>query len=142
MSAILNKPLFIFELANNHMGHVEHGLRVIREFGEVIREFDFRFAFKLQYRDLDTFIHPDYQSRSDVKYVKRFQETRLSDADFVHLVAEMRRCGFIPMCTPFDEASVSKIEAQGIEIIKIASCSFNDWPLLERIAASDKPIVA
>ena len=25
-------PLFIFELANNHMGDVEHGLRIISEF--------------------------------------------------------------------------------------------------------------
>ncbi len=144
MPATQDKPLFIFELANNHMGRVEHGLRVIREFGEMIREFecDFRFAFKLQYRDLDTFIHPDYQARTDLKYVKRFQETRLCDADFLILIAEMRQFGFIPMCTPFDEVSVSKIEAQGIDIIKIASCSFNDWPLMERIAASDRPIVA
>jgi sialic acid synthase SpsE/quercetin dioxygenase-like cupin family protein len=151
MTGSPSTPLFVFELANNHMGHVEHGLRVIREFGALIREFTgangieapgFRFAFKLQYRDLETFIHPDYQTRSDIKYVKRFQETRLSEADFRQLIAEMRACGFIPMCTPFDEASVGKIEAQGIEIIKIASCSFNDWPLLERIAASDKPIIA
>ncbi len=63
-------PLFIFELANNHMGSVEHGIRVIQAFGKIIREHaadGFRFAFKLQYRDLDSFIHPDYQSRSDIK---------------------------------------------------------------------------
>ena len=138
-------PLFIFELANNHMGSVEHGIRVIREFGEVIRDpaaDGFRFAFKLQYRDLDTFIHPDYQSRTDIKYVKRFQETRLSDNDFRQLVKTIAEEGFIPMCTPFDEASVDRIEDHGIDIIKIASCSFNDWPLLERIARSDKPVVA
>ena len=142
MTASDARPLFIFELANNHMGRVEHGLRIIQECGAVIRDFDFRFAFKLQFRNLETFIHPDYQKRMDIKHVKRFQETRLSDLDFEVLIAEMRRFGFIPMCTPFDEESVSKIEMQGIEIIKVASCSFSDWPLLERIAASDKPVVA
>ncbi len=25
------KPFFIFEMANNHMGNLEHGLRIIRE---------------------------------------------------------------------------------------------------------------
>ncbi len=135
-------PLFILEMANNHMGSVEHGLAIISAFGEVVRGFDFHFAFKLQYRHLDTFIHPAYQGRSDVKYVKRFEETRLSDAEFQQLIAEMRRQGFTPMCTPFDEASVDKIVAHGIDIIKIASCAFTDWPLLEKIAATEKPIVA
>ena len=142
MTAFQTKPLFIFELANNHMGSVEHGLRIIREFGALTGEFDSQFAFKLQYRHLETYIHPDYQSQTDLKYVKRFQDTRLSDENFLALIAEMRKFGFIPMCTPFDEVSVDKIEAHGIDIIKIASCAFNDWPLLERIAASDKPIIA
>lgn len=136
-------PLFILEMANNHMGSVAHGQRIIREFGAVIRDYpEFRFAFKLQYRDLDTFVHPVYKGRMDVKYVKRFEETRLTDADFRALVAEMRMQGFIPACTPFDEASVDKIAAHGIDIIKIASCAFTDWPLLEKIAATDKPVVA
>lgn len=136
-------PLFVFEMANNHMGSVDHGLRIIREFGTVIRDYpEFRFAFKLQYRDLDTFIHPAYAGRSDVKYVKRFEETRLTDDDFRALVAEMRTHGFIPMCTPFDEVSVDRLAAHGIEIIKIPSCSFTDWPLLEKVAVANKPIVA
>jgi N-acetylneuraminate synthase len=46
------------------------------------------------------------------------------------------------MCTPFDEASVAKIMNMGFDIIKVASCSARDWPLLERIAGSGLPIVA
>ena len=74
---VLPEPLFIFELANNHMGDVEHGLRVIDEISAVSRDFPFKCAFKLQYRELDTFIHPDFQRRMDIKYIKRFSETRL-----------------------------------------------------------------
>jgi len=136
-------PFVSLEMANNHMGSVEHGLRIIREFGAVIRDFtEFRFAFKLQYRDLDTFVHPAYKGRSDIKYVKRFEETRLTDSDFQALIAEMRVQGFTPMCTPFDEASVDRIALHGIDIIKIASCALTDWPLLEKIASADKPIIA
>ena len=55
----MEKPLVIFEMANNHMGDVAHGSAVIRAFADVAKPFHdtFRFAFKLQYRDLDSFIH-------------------------------------------------------------------------------------
>lgn len=138
----MTKPLFIFEMANNHMGDTAHGGAIIRAIHEACQGFDFDFAFKLQYRDLDSFIHPSFKGRDDVKYVKRFEETRLATEQFATLLAAMRDCGFKTVCTPFDEASVDLIEAQGIEVIKIASCSLTDWPLLERIARTDKPIVA
>jgi sialic acid synthase SpsE len=135
--------LFVLEMANNHMGDVGHGVRVVRAFGEVCRHFaEFAFAFKLQYRDLDTFIHPAMRGREDVKYVKRFSETRLSRADFDLLVAAIRAEGFLAMATPFDEPSVGVIEEQGLDIVKVASCAFTDWPLLERIAASNRSIIA
>lgn len=142
MAASIPTPLFVLEMANNHMGDVEHGLAIIRAFGEVCRTFPFHFAFKLQYRDLDTFIHPAAKGREDIKYVKRFSETRLSRQDFDRLVEEIRANGFIAISTPFDEPSVDVIEAQNLDIIKIASCSFTDWPLLERIVLTDKPIIA
>ena len=140
----MTRPLFIFEMANNHMGDTAHGVAIIRAMREACEGFgcDFDFAFKLQYRDLDTFIHSSYKGRDDVKYVKRFEETRLSREQFQTLVDAMRENGFRTVCTPFDEASVDLIEAQGIEVIKVASCSLTDWPLLERIARTDKPIVA
>ncbi len=135
--------LVVFEMANNHMGDTDHGIEVIRQFAEVCRSFpDFTFAFKLQYRDLYSFIHPAMRGRDDIKYIKRFSETRLSRKDFDRLVAEIRNNGFLTMSTPFDEPSVDVIEEQGLDIIKVASCSFGDWPLLERIAASSRPIIA
>jgi len=135
------KNLFIFEMANNHMGSVEHGLKIIKEFHEVSKRFDFNFGFKLQYRDLDTFIHPDFQGREDIKYVKRFTETRLNEDELKALKDEIKRFGFIAICTPFDEKSVDLIEKHDFDIIKIGSCSFTDWPLLERIVKTEKPII-
>jgi sialic acid synthase SpsE/mannose-6-phosphate isomerase-like protein (cupin superfamily) len=46
------------------------------------------------------------------------------------------------MCTPWDEPSVDLMEELNYDIIKIASCAFNDWPLLERVVKSNKPIIA
>ncbi len=137
-----DKPLFIFEMANNHMGSAQHGVRIIREMHSVSKDFPFHFAFKFQFRNLDTFIHQDFKGRNDIKYVKRFSETRLAREVFKALKDEAAALGFITICTPFDEISVDLIEEMNFDILKVASCSFTDWPLLERIAKVEKPIIA
>jgi sialic acid synthase SpsE/mannose-6-phosphate isomerase-like protein (cupin superfamily) len=137
-----DKPFIVFEMANNHNGRLEHGLRIIREIHDVARGFGFHFAFKFQYRHLETFIHPDYRGRSDVKYVHRFTQTRLGPGEFRAMKAELDRLDLLSVCTPFDERSVDLIEEHGIAIIKLASCSLTDWPLLERVVLTDKPIIA
>ncbi|ODR36037.1 N-acetylneuraminate synthase family protein [Eisenbergiella tayi] len=140
----MTKPLFIFEMANNHQGSVEHGKSIIRSLDKVCQKFrnDFDFGIKFQYRNLDTFIHPDYKEREDVKNVKRFKDTRLSQDEFKILLQEIRNCNFKAICTPFDEESVTNIAGQGYDYIKIASCSFTDWPLLEEIASVRMPVIA
>jgi len=134
--------LFVFEMANNHQGSVEHGKTIIQALKNVSEEFDFQFAFKLQYRNLDSFIHPDYKNREDIKYVKRFNDTELKAEQLLELKQAIDDAGFISMCTPFDEDSVAWIEQHGFRILKIASCSLTDWPLLERIAQTSLPLVA
>ncbi|NDE05714.1 MAG: spore coat protein, partial [Flavobacteriia bacterium] len=115
----------------------------ISDFGLVCRKFpEFKFAFKLQYRDLDTFIHPSMKGRDDVKYIKRFSETRLTRENFDQLISKIREEGFLAMATPFDNASVATIVEQKLDILKIASCSFTDWPLLEAAVEADLPIIA
>lgn len=137
-----NEPLFVLEMANNHMGSVPHGIKMIEEFGKLTKKFPFRFAFKFQFRDFDTFIHPDFKDRMDLKYIKRFSETRLTRDQFVELKKAVEDNGFLSMCTPFDEKSVDEVEAFNFDILKIASASFTDWPLLERIGKVNKPIIA
>ncbi len=137
-----NRLLFIFEMANNHMGNLEHGLRIIQDVHEACRGFPFRFGFKLQYRDLDTLIHPHYRDRTDLKYIKRFTETRLDPGQLKQLKDAAVQRGFLTICTPFDEASVDVIEGHGFDVLKVASCSFTDWPLLERIVRAEKPVIA
>jgi len=142
MNKEIFEKLFIFEMANNHSGDVNHGLKIIQEIAAVAKKYPFNFAFKFQYRDLGTFIHPDYQGRADIKYVKRFSDTALSEDDFVKLKNEVVGQGLTAICTPFDEVSVDKTIKHQYAIIKIASCSFTDWPLLEKIAQTDRPIIA
>ena len=124
------------------MGDVRHGIRIVKDFKEVTKEFpEFSFSIKLQHRD-DTFFHPDFIGRTDYKYIKRFTETKLYKEDFCKLTDAIRDHGFITMCTPWDEPSVDLMEELDYDIIKIASCSFTDWPLLERVVKTTRPIIA
>ncbi|MBF0299216.1 MAG: N-acetylneuraminate synthase family protein [Oligoflexia bacterium] len=137
-------PLFILEMANNHMGDFDHGINIIQKMSSIVHKYPFRFAMKFQYRDLDTFIHPKYQTRYDLKYVKRFNETRLTKEQFKLMRDELAKQKFLAICTPFDEASVDLVLEHLYDVIKIASCSFTDWPLLEKIATTSAhiPIIA
>ena len=101
--------LFIFEMANSHQGSVEHGIDIIREMGRIARRHNIRAAVKLQYRELDSFIHPDYKGRTDIKHIPRFESTRLMPEQFNRLVEAIREEGLIPMSKPFDDQSVDNI---------------------------------
>lgn len=142
MGNINRRPLFVYEMANNHMGDVEHGIRIVKELRAASEGFPFEFCVKLQYRDIASCIHPDYKSRFDLKYVKRFSETHLKWDQYKKLKDAIVEAGFLSMCTPWDETSVDKIVEHGFDFMKIPSCYVSDWPLLERIAQYDLPIVA
>jgi len=135
------RNLFVLDMANNHQGQLEHGLRIIREIAAVTRARGVRAALKFQFRDLDTFIHPGHRSGSSNKHIPRFLSTRLTGSEFASLTEEVRRQGLITMSTPFDERSVELIRQLGIEVVKVASCSATDWPLIEKIAECNKPVI-
>lgn len=136
------KNLFIFEMANNHQGSIEHGKNIIDAMAKIAKDEAIKAAVKLQYRDLDTFIHPDYKDRQDVKHIPRFTGTRLSDDEMLELVSYIKDSGLLAVVTPFDEASVQKCIDHKVDIIKVASCSADDWPLLDAISHSELPIIA
>jgi len=141
MSRDIFKDLFIFEMANNHQGSLEHGLNIIKKMGKIAKKHNIKAAVKLQYRHYDTFIHDDYKDRTDVKHIPRLMGTRLSQEDFTKMAETVRAEGMITMSTPFDEESVGLCMDQNLDIIKIASCSNMDWPLLEAVADTKKPII-
>ena len=133
--------LFTYDLANNHQGDPEHALNIINALGDVTEKAGVRGAFKFQFRQLDTFIHPDYKQKKDVKHISRFMETALTKQQYEVLTEAVIKNGMYTICTPFDEESVDLILDLNIEIIKIASCSAMDRPLLERVAKVNRPVI-
>jgi sialic acid synthase SpsE len=135
------EDLFVLELANNHWGSVERGLKIITAFSQVVRFNNIRAAIKLQFRDVDRFIHRDFRDRSDIRYIKKTLDTQMSAADYGALVEATRKAGCVTMASPFDEASVDLCQELGVQILKIASSDLNDWVLIEKIATARKPVI-
>lgn len=133
--------LFVLELANNHLGDLQRGLKIINTYSQVIRFNNVRAAIKLQLRDVDAFIHKDFRHREDIRYIRKTLDTRLKPEDFVVLVQAIREASCIPMATAFDEKSVDFCCELGIPILKIASSDCNDWILIEKIAKTKKPVI-
>lgn len=134
--------LFIFEMANNHQGDIAHGIAIIREMGKLAKKHNINAAVKFQYRHLDSFIHLDFKNDKKAKHISRFLSTELKKEQFLEMVKEVKNEGMLAICTPFDEQSVDLVVEHEIDIIKIASCSVDDWPLINKIVETDKPIIA
>jgi len=135
------EDLFILELANNHWGCLDRGIKIIDAYAEIIKKNKIKAAIKLQFRDVPHFIHADFLNRADLRYVSKTQKTALSFQDFKILINQIKSHGIIPMATPFDEESVHWCELFNLPIIKIASSDINDWPLLHKIAELNKPVI-
>ena len=138
----LFENLFVLELANNHWGQVERGLKIIDEFANVVRFNSVKAALKLQFRDVDNFIHPDFADNEELRYVDKTRRTKLDWADFGRMVKAVKQSGMKTMATPFDEASVQKCREFDLDYVKIASSDIKDWFLIEEIAKLGKPVIA
>lgn len=135
------EDLFVLEMANNHWGKLDRGLKIVSEFSKIVRFNNVRAAIKVQFRDVDQFIHPEFRQSSGIRYVKKTLDTRLSNEEFAKLIKAIRESGCIPMATPFDERSVELCVELGIPVIKIASSDLNDWMLIEKIATTKRPCI-
>ena len=135
MNRYFFEDLFVLEMANNHWGNVESGLKIISDFSKIVRFNNVRAAIKLQLRDVDSFIHKDFRNRTDIRYIKKTLDTQLIEGRHRDPGRPpFARAAASPAPTPFDEKSVDLCMELGVQILKMASSDLNDWFLLEKIA--------
>ena len=143
--------LFVLELANNHWGNIERAKKIINKFAVNVRKNKVRAAIKLQFRDVDNFIHKDFKilnksssleelPKKD-RYIQKTLKTKLNFDDYSILTEFIRSNNCIPMATPFDEQSVEWCKNLNLPIIKVASSDVNDWFLLNKIASTKIPVI-
>lgn len=131
----------MLEMTNNHQGRLQRALQIVHDHSRVVRFNNVRAAIKLQFRDIESFVHKDFRDREDIRYVRRVLDTAMSKADYSVVVEAIRKSGCIPMATPFDEKSVDWCVEFEMPIIKIASADSNDWLLIEKISSTRKPCI-
>jgi N-acetylneuraminate synthase len=136
------EDLFVLEMANNHWGKLQRGFKIIDDFAAVVKENGVRASIKLQFRDVDQFIHHDYRDCDDVRYIKKTLDTQMPWHQLRAMIERVKAHEMVAMVTPFDEASVDKCVEFGVDILKIASSDIRDKTLLRKIASTGKPVIA
>ena len=83
----MNKILIILEMANNHMGDFSHAKKIIDSFFILKKKYsrEVNFAFKYQFRDINTFINNDY-AHFNKKGVDRFVSTKFDSVQWLKLI--------------------------------------------------------
>ncbi len=87
------KDLFVLDMANNHFGNLSHAKKIVKSFSVVKKKYKINATIKFQFRSLPDFIHKEYRS-SDLKYVRRFLDTKLSDQKFFELFKYIKKIIF------------------------------------------------
>lgn len=132
----------IAEIGNNHNGSVELAMRLIDAAADAGAD-----CAKFQMRDMETL----YGGAKDgsaagenlgTQYVldllARYQ---LSTDDLFRCFDHARQRGLVPLCTPWDQASLDHLERYGLPAFKIASADFTNHEIIRAASSMGKPLI-
>ena len=126
-----NQPtVLIAEIGMNHNGDVHLGKEMISAAAEVGAD-----IVKFQSFKTENFLSKDFPDFSTRK------KHELSRLDHEKLINHTLDCGIQFLSTPFDHDSVDMLEDLGVSAFKIASADLSNFPLLEKVFKTRKPII-
>ena len=136
-------PAFLIaEIGNNHNGSLELARRLIDHAAESGAD-----CAKFQMRSMEALYREgghaadgsdDLGAQYTLDLLARFQ---LKDEELLQAFDHCRTRGLVPLCTPWDEQSLAKLEAYGMQAYKVASADLTNHPFLEALAATGKPLI-
>lgn len=141
-----HKPFIIAEMSGNHSQSLEKALRIVEAAAEAGAD-----ALKLQTYTADTmtldidegdfFIDdPNNLWQGDSLY-KLYQKAYTPWEWHEPIFKRCRELGLVPFSTPFDATAVDFLEELDVPCYKIASFENTDLPLIQRVAATGKPLI-
>lgn len=131
----------IAEIGNNHNGSFGRAIQMIDLAADMGAD-----CAKFQMRHLDE-VYRQRTLRKDgedlgTEYVldllRRFE---LSVDNHRHLADHCAQKGILYLCTPWDARSVDILESLGVPAYKVASADLTNLPLLDKLAATGKPLI-
>ena len=137
------EPTFVIaEIGNNHNGDVDNAFRLIdaaHSAGADCAKFQMRDMSKLYSNSGDSNdMASDLGTQYTLDLLERFQ---LTDAELFRCFDYAFSKGLIPLCTPWDETSLEKLNNWGIEGFKVASADFTNHALISQLARTGKPLI-
>ncbi len=136
-------PSFIIaEIGNNHNGDIKMAKRLVDEAKQSGAN-----CVKFQMRDMASLyrntgqsddIREDLGSQYVLDTLARFQ---LTNEEMFEVFDYAKSKEIMPLCTPWDMASLERLEKYGVEAYKIASADLTNHQLLKAAAATSKPII-
>ena len=139
-------PFIIAEMSANHNQSLERALEIVDAVAKTGAH-----AIKLQTYTADTmtlelkereFFISDEKSPWKGQSLYELYKTAHTPWDWHHPIFDCaKKHGLICFSTPFDETAVDFLEKLGTPMYKIASFENTDIPLIQRVAATGKPLI-
>ncbi len=137
-----NEPVFIIaEIGINHNGEAAIARQLIDKVAEAGAD-----CVKFQMRDLDSlYVTTDGSSLKEnlnTQYsLDLLSKVHLPPEELFKLFDYAKARGLFVMCTPFDVASVERLEEYGMDVYKIGSPDMTNYELLYRLIKTGKPLI-
>lgn len=136
-----SKAFIIAEIGNNHNGSIELAKRLVDEAIDAGAD-----CAKFQLRDMDYVYRKtnsfaageDLGAEYTLDLLKKFQ---LSLKEMFEVFDYCKEKGIIPLCTPWDSASLEALENYGMPAYKVASADLTNHDFLELLAKIGKPLL-
>jgi len=131
----------IAEIGNNHNGSLDRALEMIGQAVEFGAD-----CVKFQMRDLNTLyrkrsIERDGQDLGTEYILDLLDIFELSFDDHIEISNYCREHNILYLCTPWDIRSVERLERLGVPAYKLASADLTNFPLIDRICSTGKPLI-
>ncbi|HLX91952.1 MAG TPA: pseudaminic acid synthase [Puia sp.] len=136
-------PFIIAEMSGNHNQSIERAMQIITAASNCGVH-----AIKLQTYTPDTMTIPGALTIDDPGSIWNgrelydlYKEAYTPWEWHAELFDFAKSLNLIPFSTPFDETAVDFLESLNVPCYKIASFENSDWPLLEKVARTGKPVI-
>lgn len=137
-----SSTFIIAEIGNNHNGSLDSAKKLIDEAkasGADCAKFQMRQMSALYSNNGDaSYISEDLGAQYVLDILSRFS---LSNKDLFSAFDYCKEQGIFPLCTPWDEESLTLLEKYGMEAYKVASADLTNMGMLEKITLTHKPII-
>ena len=138
-----DSPVFVIaEIGNNHNGSMEMARELVDAAIDAGAD-----CVKFQLRDMDSLYKnngraddesADLGAQYTLDLLSRFQ---LEPDEMFQIFDYCKSKGVQPLCTPFDQISLERLETYGMPAYKLASADLTNHDLLRAMAATGKPLI-